>query len=536
VFTDTATEASGAVVSLPDSSWDTPGADLIHLTIPGAGIDADVRLDGTAATLSNGQILTVVTPGDQYPYVVTGRWNLSSTSGGQPNNFGYFAYGYQTPVAAMPATGSASYAGAVLNTANFAPEDNQSGGAFHSTGNISFTVNFATGAVTGSIFMGGSGIDSTVTGNFTGAVANAGFSGTMGVEYLGAPTRGPITARFYGPAAEDVGGTFDLTGTDSDNAVARLVGSFQAATSVFPGFTSPAVQISAPATPTVGAPAPTNAATGLELASAGGPNFSTSGPVPPSGTVFAVTQTALTIQSADWASPTYVTADSAAMASGATVTVIDGTQSEVKISIPGLGVSQTVDINSSPGGVGSPYVSYEVPLGNLDYVLLGRWSVGENGPIHVGEAVGGYQTPPGSMPTSGSATYSLTGGVSGLAIEPGTQGGSSYTQANLKGDASLTANFATGQVTGSFTNMVATPVGASSGQAWNNVSVTASISGTAISGTTATSSTPSGSLAFASASGTLKGGFYGPSADEVGAVWTLFDGSKAAIGTVGAHK
>ncbi len=84
--------------------------------------------------------------------------------------------------------------------------------------------------------------------------------------------------------------------------------------------------------------------------------------------------------------------------------------------------------------------------------------------------------------------------------------------------------------------MVATPVGASSGQAWNNVSVTASISGTAISGTTATSSTPSGSLAFASANGTLKGGFYGPNADEVGAVWTLFDDSKTAIGSVGAHK
>ncbi len=405
VVTDTATDASGEVISLPDSSWATPAADLIHLTVPGVGIDTDVHLNGPAVTLPNGQVLTVVTPSDDLPYVVTGRWNLASTPGGQPNNFGYFAYGYQTPVAAMPTTGTASYGGDVLNTANFAPEDNQSGGALHSTGTIGFTINFATGAVTGNISMGGSGIDSLVFGTFTGTVANAGFSGTMGVEYLGAPTRGPITARFYGPAGEDVGGTFDLTGTDSDNAVARLVGGFQASSSAYPGFTPPPVQISAPATPTVGAPAPTNAATGLQLAAVGGPNFSPTGTAPPSGTVFAVTQTALTIQSADWASSTYVTPDSAAMASGATVTVIDGTQSEVKISIPGLGFTQTVFIDPSASGLGSSEVSYDVPIGSLSYVLLGRWSLNQNGSIHVGEAVGGYQTPPGSMPKSGSASW-----------------------------------------------------------------------------------------------------------------------------------
>jgi hypothetical protein len=34
------------------------------------------------------------------------------------------------------------------------------------------------------------------------------------------------------------------------------------------------------------------------------------------------------------------------------------------------------------------------------------------------------------------------------------------------------------------------------------------------------------------ATGTLEGKFFGPAAQEAGAVWTLFDGTRAAIGTL----
>ena len=36
----------------------------------------------------------------------------------------------------------------------------------------------------------------------------------------------------------------------------------------------------------------------------------------------------------------------------------------------------------------------------------------------------------------------------------------------------------------------------------------------------------------ANATGTIDGRFFGPSAQEAGAVWTLFDGTNAAIGTL----
>jgi hypothetical protein len=71
------------------------------------------------------------------------------------------------------------------------------------------------------------------------------------------------------------------------------------------------------------------------------------------------------------------------------------------------------------------------------------------------------------------------------------------------------------------------------GAPWNNVAFNSTITGSAFSGTTSVTSAPgsAGSLG-AGATGTLEGHFFGPTAQEAGAVWTLFDGTKAAIGTL----
>ena len=100
----------------------------------------------------------------------------------------------------------------------------------------------------------------------------------------------------------------------------------------------------------------------------------------------------------------------------------------------------------------------------------------------------------------------------------------------------MTANFANGAITGAFTNMTATPVTGGAPTAWNSVSVAATISGATLSGTTATTSTPAGPYALGTANGTIKGGFYGPAANELGAVWTLYDGNSAAFGGVAGPK
>ena len=70
---------------------------------------------------------------------------------------------------------------------------------------------------------------------------------------------------------------------------------------------------------------------------------------------------------------------------------------------------------------------------------------------------------------------------------------------------------------------------------WNDVSFSASIgTGTnRFSGTTAATSAPGTGFSLAgSATGTINGAFFGPAAQNVGAVWTLGDGSISAIGTI----
>ena len=102
---------------------------------------------------------------------------------------------------------------------------------------------------------------------------------------------------------------------------------------------------------------------------------------------------------------------------------------------------------------------------------------------------------------------------------------------SLFGDASLQANFGSGSISGDLTNMH------SGFGTWNSVSLLGNISGGNFTGTSAATSAPGtpGSLS-GSATGTFAGMFFGPNAQELGAVWTLYDGSASAVGTIGAAR
>jgi hypothetical protein len=74
---------------------------------------------------------------------------------------------------------------------------------------------------------------------------------------------------------------------------------------------------------------------------------------------------------------------------------------------------------------------------------------------------------------------------------------------------------------------------------WNDVSVNASIAaGTnKFSGTTGVTSTPQNTFSLkGSAIGSINGAFYGPAAEELGAIWTLSDGTISAIGGLAARR
>lgn len=121
----------------------------------------------------------------------------------------------------------------------------------------------------------------------------------------------------------------------------------------------------------------------------------------------------------------------------------------------------------------------------------------------------GQQTPGGSVPTSGTATYS--GKVEGI-LRNGV-GAFEYGS----GDLSLQANFGTRALMGTFNNMKA------NGNAWHDMNVNAAWN--------ANSSEIQGTLSGNGMNGAVNGKFFGPNAEEIGGSWTANGNGYEAVGT-----
>ena len=213
---------------------------------------------------------------------------------------------------------------------------------------------------------------------------------------------------------------------------------------------------------------------------------------------------------------------------------------DFRLTVPGAGL----DVDMAAGGwycysvcgyAGDVYVSLNFPepaTSNLSWTTYGTW--GTYAPTsRFASYVTGYKTPASAVPISGSATYN--GKTQGYIFYPLTGGhyDTGIGISSLYGDASLQANFGTGNITGSLTNMT------HDGGTWNNVALAGSITGgvNAFSGTAAVTSTPGGAGTLNSTgAGNFVGMFFGPGAEELGAVWNLFDGTVTATGSFGAKK
>ena len=109
----------------------------------------------------------------------------------------------------------------------------------------------------------------------------------------------------------------------------------------------------------------------------------------------------------------------------------------------------------------------------------------------------------------------------------------------------MTANFATGAISGRMTNLLVVNTDGFN-DPLNDILFSASIGGgssrfvgtTSVSGVPREPSgvgTPSGNVGLQlNATGTIVGGFFGPTAQEAGAVWTIDDGRARVIGSFGA--
>lgn len=224
--------------------------------------------------------------------------------------------------------------------------------------------------------------------------------------------------------------------------------------------------------------------------------------------------------------------DPATIAAGATLLLEpSGSKATFDVGNPTLQVSN-ISLIKEPQTVyfettGSTSVRLE--FGALTWTAYGRWSAIPNFnkvstyDRYTSDFVTGFQTPGGALPTTGSAAYTgSTGGEGGY----------------LSGTAALEANYGSRTITGMLTGM---EYGSwdDGYLPWNSVSLSASFASgqSGFSGTTAAATAPGNSLSLgAGAVGSIVGGFFGPTGNEIGAVWTLFDGTRSATGALGVKR
>jgi hypothetical protein len=521
------------------------GVPIFDINIPAINLNAtNVRADGSLAPASTGG--SALLGLKVLKYTAQGAWGY--TTGGGLSYAGVAASGSGTPIANVPTSGAATYSG-INGTVGiyFVPSG---AGAISSgalSGDITINVNFGTGAVCGLLsnmtatpVEGGAATpwnNVSLSANIKRLTDNASFTGTTSAN--GAPSgagnagfssaaAGDLGGAFFGPNADEAGGTWTLTEPGAAGGGKTAFGAFGAASN---GCSNCATGVSI-------------AAPGMGLSSFGGASVGSSFTTdpPPVGTKISLTgggTAAITpISFAEYkADQILATYRGTVTNGGVTYPVFDLSVPSLSLTASNVRGDGTV-VTLADGGKVSATAS------TMSYTFLGAWNYTPVGgdTSYLGQVVTGYGTPPASVPTSGSAAYTGTGTVFGAYAVP--SGTNAIEIGTLNGDVSLNVDFANNTATGSFTNMKAQAAGSSTATPWNDVSLSGTFhrgpTSVTMSGPTSTT-TNTGPAGFSSAAhGSFTGALYGPAAQEAAGGWNLSEsiagGGKAAFGTFGAHQ
>ena len=210
-----------------------------------------------------------------------------------------------------------------------------------------------------------------------------------------------------------------------------------------------------------------------------------------------------------------------------------------------ISITKSTDTKLTTAG-GGTILAFADPVG-LQYSGFGLWSLtacsntSTTGclPTYAGTFAGEKNpgTTTASMPKTGLATF--VGGAVGYVVQPVIAGAAGNNIGRFWGTSVLNANFATNALTGSITGINAYSVG-SGGNAGtvqtsmgsvNNINLTATISGSSFTGTTSASTTAGTAFNIAGATGSLSGGFYGPTAQEAAGVFSLSSTTNGVLTT-----
>lgn len=447
-----------------------------------AGAVVYVRTNGSTT-----DSLTLTRPGSSgrltYRYVGSAFWqrmNVGPSSGS--GSLDAIVYGVPTPASAIPTSGSANYEIDLLGAATIGPN------VFPISGAGTAMVDF----VGGNVIISGTMNRVVAPGQTTAfnstarlAAGSNAFSGNFTFDDFGT-LNGTLDGRFYGPAAEEIGAAFQASGQTNRVAAGTIMGRRSAS-----------------------APANTSFNGGLVNSQS-----------------FLATEAKLTLES-----PSGVSNNNGVNTMTNRVAAVDGLTIYYNAANGGYTLvapdRSTTFVGGQPVPMlpsGSEALLVQAQPG-YSYVARGDWTYGGGSPTiyRLANFILGMPTGDGQLVRSGKGYFSVD--ITGRAAD------SDYkNMMNFVGRGTMTADFAANQLSliGGLTFI----------EDWNlsgraREGATGTLSGTGAIASSANSF--SGSLGFngiGNYTGNFSGQFYGPGADELGAVFTAADGSDRAVGTL----
>jgi hypothetical protein len=194
--------AAGTSITWSGSAGDTFGTLVL-----------DSRVD--AVVSANGQNYGLVANPTQFgfEYQTFGTWVTGAGTGS--GTYGFISVGNQTSPSSVPTTGTATYTGVTggrysdSNGADYFTSSSMSATADFAARSLAFSTNGT--AATRDLLNTSSATNLNLSGSLSYTAGSASFSGsvsTTGVGTGGSALTGTATGRFYGPTAQEIGGTF----------------------------------------------------------------------------------------------------------------------------------------------------------------------------------------------------------------------------------------------------------------------------------------------------------------------------------------
>ncbi|QIE41153.1 transferrin-binding protein-like solute binding protein [Rhodobacteraceae bacterium SC52] len=219
----TSTNTSGDASAGPDKLRLTANGETVEIDLRESVSSSDLTFDGTTFNISTDSGAFLIQPFASYTanpmeYAVYGGWAKTANAADgstASDKIRFGSFGSATPAASMPSSGPATYTGKSIGIASVTSGSGALIG-FTSSDVTVATPDFNSVTIDSTNTTFSSLNANTLTNpdsldfNATGTISGTGFTASP----TNAGRTGSVNGQFYGPSAEEVGGTFGISGSN----------------------------------------------------------------------------------------------------------------------------------------------------------------------------------------------------------------------------------------------------------------------------------------------------------------------------------